>query len=108
MYFKDVAYALVENTGYDSKKRPVKNYTKSLFYCNEKKVGTIEFYQAGALGFKPEVKLETKDLDLNKVTHIKYNEKYYKILRSSTEDGLTTLVLSSPVIDISLEVTNHE
>lgn len=99
MYFKDVAYTLKENITLDSKYRPVKKYTSGLFYCNVKSIGLTEFYQSATAGFKPEIKLETKLLDLKDVSHIKYNDKIYKILRTYEKEDIIEIVLTSTVIE---------
>ena len=82
MYFKDVAYTLKEVITLDSKYRPIVSYTENLIYCNVKSIGQTEFYQSAAAGFKPEIKIETKLLNLDSISHIKYNNKIYKILRT--------------------------
>ena len=83
----------------DIKNRPKVSYTEKIFYCNEKSIGQSEFYQSEAVGFKPEIKLEAKLLDLIGVTHIKYNNVIYKILRIYKKEDIVELVLTSTVIE---------
>ncbi len=99
MYFKSVGYLMKKNTTFDSKNRPKVSYTETLFYCNEKSIGQSEFYQSAAVGFKPEIKLESKLIDLTDVTHIRYNNVIYKILRTYKKEDNIELVLSSTVVE---------
>ncbi len=99
MYFKNVGYLMKENTTLDSKNRPKVTYTESLFYCNEKSIGQSEFYQSASVGFKPEIKLEAKLIDLTNVTHIRYNNTIYKILRTYKKEDIVELVLTSTVVE---------
>ncbi len=99
MYFKDVGYLMKESTTFDSKNRPKVSYVESLFYCNEKSIGQSEFYQSAAVGFKPEIKLEAKLIDLTDVTHVRYNNVIYKILRTYKKEDIIELVLSSTVVE---------
>lgn len=99
MYFKDVAYAMTEKTTLDSKHRPKLSYTENLFYCNVKSIGQSEFYQSATAGLKPEIKLETKLLDLTNVTHIKYNNVLYKILRTYRKEDIIEITLTSTLIE---------
>lgn len=102
MYFKDIAYTLKENITLDTKHRPIVSYTVGLFYCNNKSVGMSEFYQSASVGLKPEIKLEAKLLDLTNITHIKYNDKIYKILRTYQKEDLIELILTSTIIENSI------
>lgn len=99
MYFKNVGYLMVEEQKLDKKHRPVNSYTEKLFYCNEKSIGQSEFYQSASVGFKPEIKLETRLIDLTNVTHIKYNGILYKILRTFKKEDNIELVLTSTLIE---------
>ena len=99
MYFKNIGYLMKETISLDIKNRPKVTYTESLFYCNEKSIGQSEFYQSEAAGFKPEIKLESKLLDLNGVTHVKYNNTIYKILRTYKKEDIIELTLTSTVIE---------
>lgn len=99
MYFKNVGYLMKEVITLDIKNRPKVSYTEKIFYCNEKSIGQSEFYQSEAVGFKPEIKLEAKLLDLVGVTHIKYNNVTYKILRIYKKEDIVELVLTSTVIE---------
>ena len=99
MYFKNVGYLMKESNTLDNKNRPKVSYTESLFYCNEKSIGQSEFYQSASVGFKPEIKLEAKLIDLTDVTHIRYNNTIYKILRTYKKEDIVELVLTSTVVE---------
>ena len=99
MYFKNVGYLMKEIITLDSKNRPKVSYTESLFYCNEKSIGQSEFYQSASVGFKPEIKLEAKLIDLSDVTHVKYNDVIYKILRTYKKEDIVELTLTSTVVE---------
>ncbi len=63
-------------------------------FCNEKSVKYSEFYQAQALGIKPELVLEIKQVDYNKEKYVIYDNTEYTVLRiykTSTEDIELTL-----------------
>lgn len=99
MYFKEVAYAMKENITLNSKFKPKVSYIEELFYCNEKNIGQSEFYQSALVGLKPTIKLQTNLLDLTGVTHIKYHDHLYKILRTyKTEDSIE-ITLTSTLIE---------
>ena len=99
MYFKNIGYLMKENTTFDSKNRPKVSYTEELFYCNEKSIGQSEFYQSASVGFKPEIKLEAKLIDLTNVTHVKYNDVIYKILRTYKKEDIVELTLTSTIVE---------
>lgn len=98
-YFKNIGYLMSENVTLDSMKRPKISYTENIFYCNEKGIGQSEFYQSASVGYKPEIKLEAKLIDLTGVTHVKYNEKIYKILRTYRKEDMVELILTSTVVE---------
>lgn len=63
-------------------------------FCNAKSVKYSEFYQAQALGIKPELVLEIKQVDYNKEKYVIYDGIEYTVLRiykTSTEDVEITL-----------------
>lgn len=64
-------------------------------FCNEKSVRYSEFYQAQAVGMKPELVLEIKQVDYNKENYVKYDEEVYRVLRTyktSSENIELTLI----------------
>lgn len=99
MYFKDIGFLCKEKITLDKHKRPKVKYDEEKIFCNVKSVGMNEFYQATTAGFKPEVKIEAKLIDINGATHFKYNDKLYKILRINKKEDITEIVLTSMVIN---------
>lgn len=64
-------------------------------YCNEKSIKASEFYQAQAVGMKPEVTLELMLADYKKEKYVKYEDEEYTVLRNyktSSEKIELTLV----------------
>lgn len=97
--FKDVGYLCKEIRTLDKHNRPKISYEDKLVYCNLKSVGLMEFYQAQSVGLKPELKIEVKLVELDGVTHFKYNNKLYKILRINKKEDITELVITSTIIN---------
>lgn len=97
MYFKDVGYLMKEKQTLDVLHRPKTSFEESLVYCNIKSIGQSEFYQAATVGYKPEIKIECKLVDLTDVTHFKYNDKIYKILRTYRKEDITEITLTALV-----------
>lgn len=56
-------------------------YTNEV-YCNEKSIKASEFYQAQAVGMKPELTIELMLADYNKEKYIKYEGEEYTVLRT--------------------------
>lgn len=97
--FKDVGYFMREVQTLDELHRPKVSFKEELFYCNEVSITQNEFYQSATVGFKPEIKLKTKLVDLRDVSHIKYNDRYYKVLRTYKDGDNVELTLVSTVIE---------
>ena len=69
-------------------------YDKEIFCC-EKSIRASEFYQAQAVGMKPELTLEVMFSDYNKEKYIQYEDEEYTVLRTyktSTERIELTVV----------------
>ncbi|MCI6189143.1 MAG: hypothetical protein MR691_04280 [Clostridium sp.] len=97
--YKDVGYFMREVQTLDNMHRPKVSYKEELFYCNELSITQNEFYQSATAGFKPEIKLETKLVDLTDVSHVKYEGRLYKILRIYKDGDNIELTLVSTVIE---------
>ena len=95
MYFKDVGYLMKETETLDALHRPRVSYEETLVYCNIKSIGQSEFYQASSVGYKPELKIECKLVDLTDVTHFKYSDRVYKILRTYRKEDITEITLTA-------------
>lgn len=100
----DVLYLLEEIETFDKLNRPHYSYKETKVYANKIAVKRTEFYQAQAAGFKPEKSFEIRTIEFNedKHTHVKYNGRTYKILRSYEKD--------SEITEITLTglANNHE
>lgn len=100
----DVLYLLEEIETFDKLNRPHYSYKETKVYANKIAVKRAEFYQAQAAGFKPEKSFEIRTIEFNedKHTHVKYNGRTYKILRSYEKD--------SEITEITLTglANNHE
>lgn len=51
-------------------------------FCNEKSVKSSEFYQAQAVGLRPEIVLEVWSEEYNKEKYVKYENEEYEVLRT--------------------------
>ena len=98
MLWKNVAYLMLETTILDKLYRPHPSYIPKKIFCNIKSVGQNEFYQAEVAGLKPEIKIETKLIDLSNVGHVKIKDKLYKILRTYRQEDIIEIVLTSMVV----------
>ena len=99
MYFKDVGYLAKEKKTLDTRNRPKISYEYQKVFCNIRGIGLTEFYQAQSVGLKPEIKVELRLVDITNVTHFKYKDKLYKILRTNIKEDSTELILTSMVFD---------
>lgn len=99
MFFKDVGFLCKEKTTLDKHNRPKISYEESKIYCNVKSIGLTEFYQAQSVGLKPELKIEARLIDLDGVSHFKYNNKLYKVLRTTRKEDLVEIVITSTIIN---------
>ncbi len=97
--FKDIGYLMKEIETLDKLKRPKISYQEKKVYCNIKSITQSEFYQAQAVGLKPEIKIEIKCIDLTDETHFKLNNKIYKILRTYPKEDILEVVLTSMVLN---------
>lgn len=67
-----------ENTVGDTITTP----TERLVYVDEKSIRQSEFYQAQAVGLRPELMFEMRLADYNKEAKFKYEDKKYDIIRT--------------------------
>lgn len=51
-------------------------------FCDEKSVRGSEFYQAQAVGIKPEIVLEVKQIDYENEKYVEYDSIQYTVLRT--------------------------
>lgn len=98
MFWKDIGYLLREIKTIDAKHRPKVKYEEVKVFCNVKSIGQSEFYQAQVAGLKPEIKVELKLVDLTDVTHFKYKDEIFKILRTYKKQDIIEVTLVSMVV----------
>ena len=97
--YKDVGYFMREVQTLDNMHRPKVSYKEELLDGGGGSITQNEFYQSATAGFKPEIKLETKFVDLTDVSHVKYEGRLYKILRIYKDGDNIELTLVSTVIE---------
>lgn len=87
-----ILYLLEEVEELDALNSPHSTYKETEVFANKISVKRAEFYQAQAAGFKPEkvFEIRTIEFDEDKHTHVKYNGKIYKILRTYEKDSEIT------------------
>ncbi len=56
-------------------------------FCNQKSVKRTEFYKAHAIGLKPEISLEMRNVDYSGEGHVRWDGKLYDVLRTHSEYG---------------------
>ena len=85
MLFKEIIYLVsVAYTANDYGDLVESESTKKVF-ANKKSVGYNEFYQANAQGIKPELIFTIREVEYSDQPKIKYNNKYYNIIRVFTK-----------------------
>lgn len=76
----------------------IKSRTESEVFTELKSVGQTEFYQAKALGLKPELKFVLADYyDYNDEKIINYNGKDYRVLRTYRKNNELEIVCEGDV-----------
>lgn len=72
--------------------------TKTTVFCDRQSIRQSEFYQAQALGLKPELMFVIRTVDYNNESRLEYNSKKYNVIRAYDKSGeLTELVCSGIV-----------
>ena len=83
MYWRDIGYLCKPKIELDSFKRPTKNGLKKReVFCNSKGIKRNEFYQAQAVGIKPELCIEIKADEYNREEYFEFDGHMYNILRT--------------------------
>ena len=86
--FDDVIHLIAKTDTVDAWGDTVSSYTERQVFAEVKSIGQTEFYQAQALGLKPEIKFVIADFaDYNGEEQLKYTpfggtEQIYDILRT--------------------------
>ena len=56
-------------------------------FADKKHIRQSEFYQAMATGLKPELMFVIREIDYSNEPRLKYNNKYYNIIRTYSKNG---------------------
>ena len=65
----------------------VESETLTQVFADKQSIRQSEFYQAFATGLRPELMFVIREVDYNNQPRIKYNSKYYNIIRTYGKDG---------------------
>ena len=96
--WRDICYLCSETPTLDSKNRPKRSLVDRKVFCNKKSVGSKEFYQASQQGIKPVLVLEVHTFEYKGETHIKFESKTYRLIRSYDKtDEIVELVCEALV-----------
>ncbi|WP_169908364.1 phage head closure protein [Metabacillus halosaccharovorans] len=85
MRHKDVIFLLSITITVDEIGNQIEQSQEREVFANEFDISTTEYYQAGALGLKPEKKFEVYNFEYNGETKFKYNNDIYDIIRTQTK-----------------------
>ncbi len=61
-------------------------------FANKKSVRESEFYQAAAVGLKPEIMFEVRSFEYQKENLLVHDNKIHRVMRAYTKGELTELV----------------
>jgi len=61
--------------------------TTSTVFADKQSIRQSEFYQAYATGLRPEIMFVIRQIDYSNQPRLKWNSKYYNIIRSFDKDG---------------------
>ena len=61
--------------------------TTSTVFADKQSIRQSEFYQAYATGLRPEIMFVIRQIDYSNQPRLKWNGKYYNIIRSFDKDG---------------------
>lgn len=91
-----ITYDEEENEIGDYKKK----YKKRKVYCDINSIRQNEFYQANAVGYKPEISIVLRTMEYKSEDMAELNSVIYKILRTyDKKDGTIELILTRGVED---------
>jgi len=99
MLWRDVVDLTEITTTIDAVGDSVEVETKVTVYCNKKSIRQSEFYQAMAIGLKPELMFEIRIMDYTGQEWLYYDSKKYQIIRTFTKnDEIIELVCKGTVV----------
>lgn len=97
MHWKDICNLCTEVETLDAKNRSTKTLVEKKVFCNKKSVGGREFYQATQQGIKPELIIEIYALEYDDQTHVRHNNKLYRVIRSYEKGDKVELTCEATV-----------
>lgn len=98
MLWRDVIDLTAITSSTDNVGDQVEVETKTTVYCNKKSVRQSEFYQAMAIGLKPEFMFQVRIMDYSGQEWLYYDNKKYQIIRTYTKnDEIIELVCKGTV-----------
>lgn len=80
--YEDIAYLVSETETTNDLGDTVLTPTERLVYVDRKSVRQSEFYQAQAVGLRPELMFEMRRADYQDEPKLKYDDKTYLIIRT--------------------------
>lgn len=79
----DILFLIQQTHGVDEYGDPTITETRREVFCDKTSIGQKEFYQAHAVGLKPEMQLVLADyLDYNGEQIVEYDGQRYRVLRT--------------------------
>ena len=96
--YDEAIYLLKETETTDEYGDATKTYTETQVFAQIKSIGQSEFYQAQAVGFKPEIKFVLEDFcdyqvqELIKYTPYGQEEQIYTVIRTYRQDTTLEIV----------------
>jgi SPP1 family predicted phage head-tail adaptor len=87
MLFRDVIYLAAITFSENALGDPIETLTEKQVFANKKSIRQSEFYQAQATGLKPEIMFEIRVIDYSDEPRLKFDSKYYNIIRTYSKNG---------------------
>ena len=88
MLFREVINLISTSEGTNSLGDPIKIFVESEnIFADKQSIRQSEFYQAAAIGLKPEITLVIRTIEYNQESLLKYNSKKYNIIRTYEKDN---------------------
>ena len=102
MLFRDELYLVTITFSTNSLGDITETPTEALVYANKKSIRQSEFYQAAATGLKPEAMFEVRSIDYADQERLKFDGKYYDIIRSYSKNGEITELICTRLVNKSI------
>ena len=88
MLFREVINLISTSEGTNSLGDPIKIFVESEnIFADKQSIRQSEFYQAAAVGLKPEITLVIRTIEYNQESLLKFNGKKYNIIRTYEKDN---------------------